>query len=141
MELIDGKTYARPDGTRETIGGTCKDYPAWVWSIAGNWYERTTGKFVAVATQRDGNGKEAYRPEVSESETRALITEVDPESKTLPEMLREFVTALENAMPGELDAVARSCDELYVGFKGTSRFRRIARNMAPVLHGLRQKRK
>lgn len=141
MELIDGKTYARPDGTRETIGGTCPEYPAYCWTIGGNWYERATGRYIAFARQRDAQGNEVYRHVVSEVEGNTLITEVDPDSKTLPEMLREFVTALEHARPSELDTVARSCDELYIGFKGTSRFRRIARNLAPVLHGLRQKRK
>lgn len=141
MKLEDGKTYARPDGTREAIGGTCKDYAAWCWSIGGNWYERATGKYISYARLVDAQGKETFRHVVSDVESHTLVTEVDEETPTLPEMLRAFVTALENAMPGELDEVARRCDELYIGFKGTSRFRRIARNLAPVLHGLRQKRR
>lgn len=46
MELKDGKTYRSERGSVETVGGTTKHYPAWVWTIQGNWYERATGRAI-----------------------------------------------------------------------------------------------
>ena len=74
MQLIDGKTYARADGREETIGGTCKDHPEWVWSIQGNWFERATGKHIASTRTRDESGREVYGSVVSEY--HGLVREV-----------------------------------------------------------------
>lgn len=47
LQLEDRKTYVRADGTWfETVGGATRSYPEYVWTIAGNWYERASGKFV-----------------------------------------------------------------------------------------------
>ena len=44
--LGDGKTYRSGTGRRVTIGGAAKDHPEYVWSIHGDWYERSSGKLV-----------------------------------------------------------------------------------------------
>lgn len=51
MTLEDGKTYLRGDGSKETVGGTTKDHPEFVWTIQGNWYSRETGQYVSQNTQ------------------------------------------------------------------------------------------
>jgi hypothetical protein len=45
INLKDGAAYRRGDSTLVTIGGPTKDYPELVWSIGGDWYERTTGRY------------------------------------------------------------------------------------------------
>jgi hypothetical protein len=50
IELEVGKVYMRGDDRAEEIGGVTRDYPGWVWSIGGNWYEKATGRFVSYSS-------------------------------------------------------------------------------------------
>lgn len=79
MKLEDGKTYARVDGQLETVGGTCKDYPDWVWTIQGNWFERATGRAIRYSVKgRDEKGREQYESVVSDY--HGLVREAPEES-------------------------------------------------------------
>lgn len=51
IELEIGKTYESRDGRIATIGGVTHEHPEWVWSVQGNWYERTTGRYIGYATE------------------------------------------------------------------------------------------
>lgn len=67
IKLEDGKTYARANGVEETVGGTTRDHPEWVWTIQGNWFVRATGQAIAYrCTGRDKNGHDMYESVVSD---------------------------------------------------------------------------
>ncbi len=68
IRLVDGETYVNGHGVQHTIGGPTKDYPAWVWSIQGNWYVRETGQYVGYQTTgRDDKGELTYGHVVSDN--------------------------------------------------------------------------
>lgn len=46
VQLQDGRTYVDGYGARHKIMGTCKDHPAWCWSLQGAWFVRETGREV-----------------------------------------------------------------------------------------------
>lgn len=46
MELEDGKTYERACGQRETVVASTARRSDWVYTTRGNWYERSTGRFI-----------------------------------------------------------------------------------------------
>lgn len=56
--LQDGATYVNGSNERATIGGTCKDFPGWCWSIQGDWYERATGYRITYVTSQARPGRE-----------------------------------------------------------------------------------
>lgn len=44
--LQDKTEYKNGRGDNVTIIGPTKDYPEYVYSLQGNWYERSTGRFL-----------------------------------------------------------------------------------------------
>ena len=40
------KVYQNNNGEKVIIVGRTKDHPEYAWSLSGNWYEISTGKFV-----------------------------------------------------------------------------------------------
>lgn len=52
MKIEIGKSYATEEGQVAHIMGTTKERDEWFWSLQGNWYEASTGKFIYC--QRDG---------------------------------------------------------------------------------------
>ena len=67
IRLEDGKTYKRVDGSKHTVGGATKDHPEFVYTIQGDWYERSTGRYI---TYRRTTGE--YAP-ISSEHWRNLI--------------------------------------------------------------------
>lgn len=41
-----GKWYRRGDGTAEEVGGPVPAHPGWVWTIQGNWYRASDGRYI-----------------------------------------------------------------------------------------------
>jgi hypothetical protein len=46
ITLEHGKTYVTVEGGTAIIMGPTRDNPEWSWSLAGNWYENATGRFL-----------------------------------------------------------------------------------------------
>jgi hypothetical protein len=46
VKLEHGKSYRNDDGDVARIMGPTRDNPEWSWSLAGNWYENATGRFL-----------------------------------------------------------------------------------------------
>ncbi len=53
MLLKDGHKYTDGFGKTYHIMGRTRYYPEFVWSLCGNWYERSTGNFVSY-NPKDG---------------------------------------------------------------------------------------
>lgn len=43
MKLKNGKTYVDGWGKSHKVMGPTRDYPEWVWTLGGFWFERETG--------------------------------------------------------------------------------------------------
>lgn len=55
MQLEDGKRYTNAIGdVTERIMGPCAVYSDWVWTSAGNWYDRATGYPIGYAPTATG---------------------------------------------------------------------------------------
>jgi len=46
MQLEIGKRYRTPLGIIEEIGGFTRKYKEWVWTIQGNWYRQSDGRYI-----------------------------------------------------------------------------------------------
>ena len=46
MKLEIGKRYRTPRGIIEEIGGFTRKYKEWVWTIQGNWYRQSDGRYI-----------------------------------------------------------------------------------------------
>lgn len=46
MKLIIGHRYRNGRGGVEEVGGLTKHDGAWVWTIQGNWYRKSDGRFI-----------------------------------------------------------------------------------------------
>ena len=78
MNLRDGATYVDGMATRHTIGGPCRDYPDWCWSIGGDWFDRRTGRHIAyIVTPPWPNTPRSGHHEVGAPSWRDLWKEVD----------------------------------------------------------------
>lgn len=57
--LVDGQQYKDGWGVTQTVGGTTQVNPDWVWTVQGNWYRRSDGRFVRYVpvnpNRRDGH--------------------------------------------------------------------------------------
>jgi hypothetical protein len=58
MKLQDHTTYLDAWGHEVRICGQTKDYPDWVWSLRGDWYERETGRRLSYRIVRDDRGRD-----------------------------------------------------------------------------------
>lgn len=50
--LRDNSEYKNRIGERVNIARSTKEQPEYVWSIQGDWYERSTGKFIECDRQK-----------------------------------------------------------------------------------------
>lgn len=46
MKIVIGTEYVDGRGNRVNIMGATRDNPDWLWSLRGNWYAASSGKFV-----------------------------------------------------------------------------------------------
>lgn len=46
MGLETGKKYKDGWGAEQTVGGVTAVNPDWVWTIQGNWYRQSDGRYV-----------------------------------------------------------------------------------------------
>lgn len=74
MILVDGRAYKDGRGGEAWIGGACRDHPAWVWSVQGNWYERATGR--AIGYRRVEGTKDVWENYVREPSPHDLVRDV-----------------------------------------------------------------
>lgn len=63
LPLRDGVTYRDSWGHEHTVAGTTANYPDWVYTQTGNWFDRETGYAIGYS-QKSGhyvNASEYYR--------------------------------------------------------------------------------
>lgn len=51
ITLEHGKSYRTADGDVAHIMGPTREHAEWSWSLAGNWYENATGRFLHYAPE------------------------------------------------------------------------------------------
>ena len=61
MQIENGKSYLRGDGSQADIVGPTKAHPEYAYSRQGDWYEYATGRFVFTASGTWGGRKAGER--------------------------------------------------------------------------------
>jgi hypothetical protein len=61
------KTYRKRNGSQpETVAGPTRETPSWVWTIQGNWYRQSDGRFIRYLRQANGEWEHVAMEEPSE---------------------------------------------------------------------------
>lgn len=54
MQIEINKVYRTGRHGIAWIAGNVPEHPEWVWSTQGNWYEQSTGRYVAYGKEESG---------------------------------------------------------------------------------------